>query len=455
VRGLFYFVDGQTGSGLSGIRAKEPQNRSDMKHQVMKKQLLVLINLLLAVSITVSGCSPGDSAAPSNTGPNPLLLISIDGFINEYVERNETPNFDRLIREGVKAEYMIPVFPTKTFPNHFTMVTGLYPENHGIIANNFYDEKLDAQFSFGPVDSPNDERWWGGEPIWITAEKQGLTATTFFWPGSEASYNGVQPTRWVQYDGSVPHEARIDSVMNWLDPDGPVQAHFSTLYFSLVDSEGHEYGPNSNEVDRSVQEMDRLLGVLLDEVQNRGLQDELNIILTSDHGMSELSEERVIVIDEMISMDDVRMIDWTPVAMIQPDSGKTNKVYQTLKENEENYRVYRKSELPDRYHFSDHYRIPEIIMIADDGYTIITRERLEERGVMGGTHGFDHELPSMRTIFVAMGPDFKTGEVAGPFQSIHLYELMSNLLNLEPAPNDGSFEEVKTLLKSEAASSEK
>jgi predicted AlkP superfamily pyrophosphatase or phosphodiesterase len=427
------------------------KNMFGMKQYIVRKPLQVIITLFILASTALIGCSSEKSANQAATEPNPLLLISIDGFMNEYLERNETPNFNRLINQGVKAEYMIPAFPTKTFPNHFTIVTGLYPENHGIIANNFYDERLDADFSFGPIDTPNDERWWGGEPIWITAEKQGLTATTFFWPGSEASYDGVQPSRWVEYDGSVPHEARIDSVMNWLDPDGPVQAHFSTLYFSFVDSEGHEYGPNSKEVDQTVQEMDRLIGVLLDEVQNRGLQGKLNIILTSDHGMSALSEERVIVIDEMISMDDVRMIDWTPVAMIQPDSGKTNQVYQTLKENEENYRVYRKSELPDRYHFSDHYRIPEIIMIADDGYTITTREWLEERGVMGGTHGFDHELPSMRTIFFAMGPDFKSGEVAGPFQNIHLYELMSRLLNLDPAPNDGSFEEVHTLLKSDTA----
>ena len=414
-----------------------------------------LMTTVLFLLLFSQGCIQWGESESSAEEPNPLLLISIDGFKHGYLERNETPNFDNIITKGVKAEYMIPVFPTKTFPNHFTIATGLYPENHGIIANNMYDERLNASFSMGPVDSPNDDRWWGGEPIWITAEKQGLTATTLFWPGSEASYDGVQPTRWVQYDGSLPHEARIDSVMNWLDPDGPVQAHFSTLYFSFIDSEGHRYGPDSEEVDQSIREMDRILGTLLEKIESHGLANELNIIITSDHGMSALSVERVIVLDEKISLEDVTVVDWTPVAMIQPDSGKTNQVYQTLKENEENYRVYRKSELPDRYHFSDHYRIPEIIMIADDGYSIITRERLEERGVMGGTHGFDHELPSMRTIFVAMGPEFKSGEVADPFQNIHLYELMSRLLNLDPAPNDGSFEEVKTLLKSDAASVEK
>lgn len=378
---------------------------------------------------------------------NPVLLISFDGFMNEYLERNNTPNFDRFIENGVKAEYLVPVFPTKTFPNHYTIVTGLYAENHGIIANSFPDSRLDARFSYGPINSPNDERWWGGEPIWITAEKQGLTSATFFWPGSEASIDGVQSTKWVQYDGAVPDKVRIDSVMTWMDPAGSVQADFGSLYFSFVDGIGHDFGPNSTQVDEATMRADSLLGYLFEKIDEHNLSYKLNVIITSDHGMAELSTGRVIFLDDIINLDDVEMIDWTPVGLIQPDEGSKMKVYSALKENENNYRVYLKDELPEHYHFSDHYRIPEIIMIADVGYTITTRGFFEETENMGGTHGFDYTAPEMRTIFIANGPDFKDGEVVKPFQNIHIYELMCNILGLDPAENDGNLEEVNNLLR--------
>lgn len=417
----------------------------DMK--LAKKTIPAFFGCLLMVFILISCDQSQNQKSPTSEGTNPVLLISFDGFMNEYLERNETPNFDRLIENGVKAEYLVPVFPTKTFPNHYTIVTGLFAENHGIIANRFPDNKLNARFSFGPVNSPNDEHWWGGEPIWITAEKQGLTSATFFWPGSEALIDGVQSTKWVQYDGSVPDKVRIDSVMTWMDPAGSVQADFGSLYFSFVDGTGHDFGPNSPEVDEAVLYADSLLGYLVEAMNEHNLSDKLNVIITSDHGMAELSSERVIFLDDIINLDDVEMIDWTPVGLIQPDEGSKMKVYSALKENENNYRAYLKEELPEHYHFSDHYRIPEIIMIADVGYTITTRDFFEEHEEMGGTHGFDYTAPEMRTIFIADGPDFKDGKIVKPFQNIHIYELMCNILGLEPAENDGNSEEVNNLLR--------
>lgn len=411
----------------------------------MRRKKRFKLWLLFAGVLVVSCGSPAKDAIDSTT-PNKLLLISFDGFMNEYLERNETPNFDRFIQNGIKADYLIPIFPTKTFPNHYTVVTGLYAENHGIIANSFYDDSLNARFSYGPPnDSPNDERWWGGEPIWITAEKQGLTSATFFWPGSEASIDGVESTKWVQFDGSVPDNVRIDNVMAWMDPNGAVQADFGSLYFSFVDGAGHDFGPNSQEVDQAVQRADSLLGYLFQKIEEHNLSERLNLIVTSDHGMAELSPERVILLDELIDLEELEMIDWTPVAMIQPDEGKTKEVYQALKQNEENFRVFLKEELPDEYHFSDDYRIPEIIMIADVGYTITSRDFLENGEVTGGTHGYDHQAPEMRTIFIASGPDFKNGEKADPFQAVHIYELMCEVLGLEPAPNDGSLDSLRQM----------
>lgn len=409
-----------------------------------KKILHLFITILIFTSI--QGCLNSQSAEEMEGSP-PLLLVSIDGFMNDYLDRNDTPNFDRFLANGVQAEYLIPVFPTKTFPNHWSIVTGLYVENHGIIANSFYDYKLDERFSYGAPEDQNDERWWGGEPIWATVETQGKTAATFFWPGSEASINGVRPTKWIGYDESVPDSARIDSITAWLDPEGDIQADFGTLYFSFLDSKGHTYGPNSSEVDDAVELMDALLGYLFDRVGSIGLQDRINIILVSDHGMAELSEEKVIFLDEKINLEDVDVVDWSPVAMLRPEEGKTKEVYTALKENEVNYRVFLRDELPGRYHFSNHYRIPEIIMIADVGFSITNRNYFEERGVPGGAHGFDHFAPEMRTFMAALGPDVKENEMVSPVETVHLYELMVYLLQLEPAENDGDFDEVQKFLK--------
>ncbi|WP_340105262.1 alkaline phosphatase family protein [Rhodohalobacter sp. 8-1] len=398
----------------------------------MKKSILFITVLILIISACDSDRSPEESTHQK------VLLVSFDGFMNDYLDRNPTPNFDRMIASGVKAEHMIPVFPTKTFPNHYSQVTGLYVENHGIISNSFPDDSLNARFSYGPPeDSPNDERWWGGEPIWTTVEKQGKTAATMFWPGSEASINGIRPTKWKAYDGAVENYSRIDSMMNWLDPAGDVNADFATLYFSDVDSQGHSYGPNSPEVDGAVMQADSLLGYLWEQIEDNGLREKLNVIIVSDHGMAELSEEKVIFLDDMIDLDNVEMIDWSPVAMIEPDEGMEDEIYQALKQNEENYRVFLKEDLPDEYGFTDHYRIPEIIMIADVPYTISSRDYFDPGRLPAGMHGYDHQAPEMATIFMASGPAFPSGETVPAFSALNLYELMAHLLGLEPAKNDG------------------
>jgi len=413
---------------------------------LQKKFLYLLTSLFLLTGL--NGCINSESN-PNRTESEqaPVLLISVDGMMNKYIERNETPNFDRFLSEGVQAEYMIPVFPTKTFVNHWSLATGLYAENHGIISNSFYDYELENRFSYGAPDGQHDERWWGGEPIWVTAEKQGKTSVNFFWPGSEATFDGLQSTKWVDYDGSIPDSTRIDSIAAWFNPEGEVQADFGTLYFSFVDSQGHRYGPDSPGVDEAVKEMDTLLGYFMEKMDEVGLSEELNMILVSDHGMAEQSEEKVIFLDEIINLDDVDMVDWSPVAMIHPNEGKTDEIYNALKENEENYRVYLKDEMPERFHFSNHYRIPEIIMIADISYSITTQENFEDRGVVPGMHGFDNMAPEMHTFFAAKGPAFKVNEVEGPVELVNIYELISHLLQIEAAENDGSLDEVNKFLK--------
>lgn len=410
-----------------------------MKNKFKSGQKIVLILLLISSPFLLISCT--DEERPLTVvqegSTKKVLLVSVDGLMNEYLERNETPHFDSFIESGIRADYLIPVFPTKTFPNHWTIATGLYVENHGIISNSFYDYELDARFSYGPQGTPSDERWWGGEPIWITAERQGLVSATFFWPGSEASIDGMQSTRWMDYDGSVPNQTRIDSMAVWMDPDGEVNADFGTLYFSFLDSQGHSHGTRSREVDEAVREMDELLGYLIQKMEETGIADDLNIVLVSDHGMADLSENKIIFLEERIDLADVDILDWSPAALIRPNDGKTADVYQALKESEEHYKVYLRHDLPEEYRFKHHSRIPEIIMIADVGYTITSRAFFGQRGIIAATHGFDHRAPEMRTFFAARGPSLKSGERVPAFQSVHIYNLLASLLGIEPAENDG------------------
>src|SRR6056297_11518 len=402
--------------------------------------------------ITVIACLPilysCGSEQNRNTEEPKLLLISIDGFHPDYVDKYETPNIDLLAETGVLADYLVPVFPTKTFPNHYSIATGLYTENSGLIANNMYDAEMDEYYSLGNREAVQDARWYGGEPIWVTAEKQGVNTAPMFWPGSEAPIGGDHPTYWAPFNQELPYSARVDSVIHWLTMDQDSAPGFITLYFSKVDTYGHRYGPKSDSVAAAVREVDEQIGYLIHELDRTGQRESLNMIIVSDHGMAEVSDERVILLDQIINLESMEVIDWNPVAMINPEKGvDSESVYEQLKSNEKNFRVYKKEDLPERYRFKNHPRVPEIILIADLGYSITTSERLAAYGIMGGAHGYDNEHQEMHSFFLANGSSFKQGEQTPGFQNIHLYELMAHLLNLEPAPNDGSLDSLIHILQ--------
>ncbi len=378
---------------------------------------------------------------------NAVVLISIDGFMPEYLERTETPHLDRLADEGVLADHLIPVFPTLTFTNHYSIVTGLYPENHGILSNTMYDPEWDATFSLGNRDEIVKGRWYEGEPLWVTAENQGVRAASMFWVGSEAEIAGVRPTRWNDYDGSLPHEQRIDSVITWLTLEDETRPGFVTLYFSRPDSEAHSHGSGSIEVTEAIAEIDDNMGYLISELERTGLRESTNIVIVSDHGIADLSEDKVIILDDIIDLDDVRVVGWGPVSMIRPEEGKREEVFNQLKEAEEHYRVYYREELPEAFRIGNHRRTPEIIMVADLPWSITSRSFFERRGVLAANHGWDHREPEMQTFFLANGPDFRTGIQVDAFELIHIYEMICHILGLEPAENDGSLDAVHHMLK--------
>ncbi len=417
-----------------------------------RSSLLVAVLALLPALYLVQGCRRTQPVAGGEPGAPRLaptvLLVSLDGFRWDYLDRYEAPTLAQLAAEGVRAERLVPSFPTKTFPNHYTLVTGLYAARHGIVANTMYDPVFDASFSLGDRAAVADGRWWGGEPLWVTVEKQGRRSGTYFWPGSEAEIQGVRPSYWVPFDDAVPAAERVAQVLAWLDLPPAERPVFLTLYFSDVDTQGHRFGPDSEEVAQAVRVVDGYLALLVEGLKARGLYDAVNLIVVSDHGMAATSSQRVLLLDDYIDLADVRIVELHPVAMLIPEAGRTEAVYDALRRTP-HLAVYRKEDVPEALHYRDHRRITPLVGIAEEGWSIATRERYERNPARydGGAHGYDHRLPSMGALFVARGPAFVEGLRVGPFANLHVYNLMAAVLGVTPAPNDGDPDAVLPLLK--------
>jgi predicted AlkP superfamily pyrophosphatase or phosphodiesterase len=386
-------------------------------------------------------------AACRGTAPAPperpiVILISIDGFRWDYLDRFTPAALTRLAAGGVVADGLIPEFPSKTFPNHYSIVTGLRPANHGIISNNIRDRSIPGTFSLSNREAKADPRWWGGEPIWNTVEKQGLKAGAMFWPGSEAVINGRQASYWTPFDDGMPNRARVDQVLTWLKLPPGQQPAFLTLYFSDVDSAGHDYGPDSRAVQDAVERIDREIAALTSGVTTAGLADRVHYVIVSDHGMAPLSTDRVILLDDYIDVGAADIVDWSPVLALTPKDGNVDAMYAALRDKHPALAVYRSHELPAEFGLAGHPRLPAIVGIAQDGWQIATRRdtarwRSGERAPPQGNHGYDGRLPSMHGLFIANGPRIRRGLRVGPFENIHVYELMCALLRLPAEKNDG------------------
>ncbi len=370
-----------------------------------------------------------------------LLLISIDGFAYDYFDKTETPTLDSLMDVGVKADAFIPVFPSKTFPNHYTQVTGLYPDNHGIISNRMFDADFNQYFTIGTNGTTGTGKWYQGEPIWVTARNQGLTTATMFWPGSDAEIKGVRPNYYFPYNGAVSPEDRIEQVLNWMQM-GTSRPQLITLYFELVDQVGHLHGPNSLAVESAIRAVDGYLDKLMESITLLGFANQVNVIIVSDHGMAAQSRKQVIFLDDYIDLSMVEVVNWSPVAELIPASGKEVELYNQLQAVHPHLKVYRKAALPKRWHYNHHRRITPIVAVADVGWSIGSREYFEShpKAYKGGTHGYDPLEPSMGGIFIASGPSFQSGVNIGVVEAVHLYELMCNVLGILPAENDGRFD---------------
>ena len=394
--------------------------------------------VIVALTIALTACRPG-SATPDRAI---LILVSIDGFRWDYLDRYDAANVRQLADNGVRADGLIPQFPSKTFPNHYTIVTGLRPANHGVISNNMRDPDIEGEFSLSNREVQADPRWWGGEPIWNTVQKQGQIAAAMFWPGSETVINGGQATHWTPFDDDMPHERRVERVLSWLKLPENKRPSFLTLYYSDVDSSGHEHGPESDAVRDAIAAVDRSIGQLVRGVDAIDLDDRVNYILVSDHGMAQLSRERMIVLDDYIDVSRQDVIEWAPVLGLSPKDGNVEKLYAALKNKHPHLAVFRSKEIPAEYGLAGHRRLPPIIGIADEGWYITSKREVARwgepnRNAPGGTHGYDARAKSMHGLFIASGPRFRSGLVVKPFENIHIYELMCAVLGVTPAKNDG------------------
>ena len=401
----------------------------------MRRVALVLVLLLLP------GCASRDGAA-GDLKPT-LILISFDGFRWDYHTRAPTPNLQRLMARGVHAENLIPSFPPKTFPNHYTIVTGLYPGHHGIVANNIYDQATGRSFATNKPAEIRDAMWWGGEPLWVTVERAGQRSASMFWPGSEAPIGGVLPHDTKAYDDKYPPARRVDDVLGWLDRPAADRPTFISLYISDVDEAGHAAGPDSAMVRDAVTRVDGYLGRLVSGLEQRGLAGRVNIVVVSDHGMASVSLDRVVILEDYISPEDVVVSDINPTVGLFPKPGKEQAVYAALVKAHPNLRVFRRSGTPEAWHYRDHPRIPPIIGVVDEGWQIMRRATFEairagQAAAPGGQHGYDPAAMSMRGIFVAAGPAFRQGVTVPPFENVNIYDVLARVIGVTPAPNDGT-----------------
>jgi predicted AlkP superfamily pyrophosphatase or phosphodiesterase len=405
---------------------------------------------LLAVLLGCAGGPATGRVAPAPAQRPIVVLVSLDGFRYDYLDRYPSPNLHRIIAAGVRAP-LVAAFPTKTFPNHYTIVTGLYPEHHGIVENTMYDPVFDALFGLSDSAAVADARWWGGEPLWVTAERQGRIAASFFWPGSEAAIGGVRPHYWAHYDRRVPNAARVRQVLDWLSLPEERRPGFVTLYFSDVDNAGHDSGPQSPAVAAAVLRVDSAVGLLLDGIARAGLDSRVDVIVVSDHGMAETSPDRVVALDDYLSPALLaRWVGGNPLYGLWPRPGMEDSVYRSLHGKHPHLIVWRKADIPERFHYRANRRIAPIIALVDPGWSLaLRRADVTEHPdrFRGGAHGYDDTVSVMRALFLGAGPAFQRGVVAPAFRNVHVYDLVARILALRAAPNDGSPDSTARLLR--------
>eukprot|EP00026_Physarum_polycephalum_P004248 Phypoly_transcript_04265.p1 GENE.Phypoly_transcript_04265~~Phypoly_transcript_04265.p1 ORF type:complete len:454 (+),score=51.76 Phypoly_transcript_04265:712-2073(+) len=423
---------------------------ADAERDAAKRRRVYICIIVSFILVVASGILTGVLYVVLRKDPIPasiiptVILISLDGFRWDYLDmyKEQTPFMNQLRGEGTYSAFQ-PCFVTKTFPNHYSIVTGLYPESHGIIANTFYDPTFNATFRID-TSAVTEARWWGGEPLWVSVQNNGLRSGIYFWPGSEAPIMGVLPTYFKQYNYNTPMNDRVQGVIQWLDMPDAERPNFIALYMEVVDSAGHAYGPNSTEVGAAAKTVDDAIGQLFAHLGATGKFNSTNIVIVSDHGMASLSSERVVFIDDCVNLSKIAIIDMSPNCYIIPNNAsETQEIMQDLEKCKSmqypNITSYLREDVPERLFYNTSLRITPILVVADLGWSITLRRGYNPSDFDNrGNHGYDNKNSDMYGIFLAHGPNIKSGVPLGLVSNLDVYNFVTHLLQTPAAPNNGS-----------------
>ncbi|AXC10861.1 Alkaline phosphodiesterase I [Acidisarcina polymorpha] len=418
---------------------------------------VILRHLRLLLLVAFSACLVhAQQIGPVLTGNNPsnslasqakhyVVMVSLDGFRYDYAKKYGAKHLLALAAEGASApEGMVPAYPSITFPNHYTLVTGLYPEHHGIVANSFYDPGRKQRYSYTDPAAVTDGSWYGGTPLWVLAEQQGMRSACFFWPGSEAAIQGVRPSYYLKYDDRFPDEKRIDQVLAWLRLPPEQRPHFITLYYANTDHAGHSFGPDSLETREAVHQMDDLMGRLKAALD--ALHLPIDLIVVADHGMEKV-ESGWIDLDKYTDLTHFQVDG----SLLYPDSeAEAQKAYDQLKKADSRFMVYRLAKVPAGLHFNENPREGDPVIVPTGPYLIRAHAPDSSKGERPppiGMHGYDPaQMKSMRAIFYATGPDIRAGSTVKPFENVNVYPFVAHILGLDPPKVDGSLNVLSGIL---------
>jgi len=395
---------------------------------------------------------------PTQQAKHYVVLVSLDGFRYDYAQRYGAKNLQAIAKAGASApDGMVPSYPSITFPNHYTLVTGLYPEHHGIVANSFYDPVRKARYSYTDPVSNTDGSWYGGTPLWVLAEQQGMRAACFFWPGSEAAIQGVRPSYYLHFDTHYPDEKRIDQVIEWLKLPPELRPHFITLYYYEPDHSGHQFGPDSPEVAAAVHHVDDLIGRLHADLD--ALHLPIDLIVVSDHGMAKVQGGWI----DLDQYADLSNFD-TDGSLLYPKGNPAEaeaaaeKAYNQLKKADSRFTVYRRAKVPAALDFNLNPREGDPVIVPTGPYLIRAHAPAEvtsPRPPPLGMHGYDPAtMQDMRAIFYAVGPDIRPDTTVRPFENVNVYPLIAQILGLDPPKVDGSLNVLLGILVENPAAAE-
>lgn len=393
---------------------------------------------LLAVALMAASCAVQPTglrvdpvtAAAEAIRPDRVILISIDGFRPDYLGKGRTPVMDGLVEDGAFGP-MRPSFPSVTFPNHYTLVTGLHPDHHGVVSNRFND----ADLGVFTMASKESGFWAEGEPIWISAERAGVRTGTMFWPGSEAENHGLRPSLWTAYDKAVTGDARVDQILSWLDLPEDRRPRLATLYFDIVDTAGHWYGPDAEETAAAAAEVDSSIGRLVDGLKMRGLYERTMLVIVSDHGMAATSPGRVVWIDDIIDPAALNIVSSGAFLSVDPSPGREDEVRQKLIGRHPHLECWDKADVPARLAYGVNPRVPRIVCLVETGWLTATRARPVNRA--GGAHGYDNQAPEMQATFIAHGPRVIAGRRLVDLDSVDVQPFLARMLGIAAPAGDG------------------